>query len=90
MLFRSGVATLVNGTVVVGGGGARIFIDGAVPPRIILTRNTFAGTVAGTLEAPSASRVSGGPGVAAFTINSRNAAGALADDDSTVDWAILS
>jgi hypothetical protein len=90
--IQRGVATLVNGTVVVGAGGdgSRIYMDPVVLPRIELTRNTFAGTVAGTLEAPQANRVSGIPGTAAFTINSRTAAGAIADDDSTVDWAILS
>jgi len=85
--IQRGIATLVNGTVAVGGAGARIFLTAT--SRIMVSRNTFAGTVAGQLEVPDATKVNGNPGTAAFTINSRTAAGAIADDDSTVNWEII-
>lgn len=72
-VWRSGTATLVGGTVTV---AATL----SAASKIILSRNTEAGTP-GFLEAPAASR---NVGAGTFAINSSEAA-----DTSTVDWLVI-
>src|SRR5690606_16636421 len=71
-----GIGTLVNGTATIAARNANLR-----PPTA--THATLAGTAVGTLTIPTATLTS-----SQFVVNSVNAAGALADDDSTFRWHI--
>jgi hypothetical protein len=74
---QKGIATLVNGTVVVPARAANTL-------GVNVSKATGIGSSRGALEAPTASRTA-----TQFVINAVDAAGALvAADQSTVDWRI--
>jgi hypothetical protein len=74
---KSGIATLVGGTVTVSG------VTLTANSVVVHSRNTPAGTT-GSLSAPSASRTVGLNGTGSFVINSSSGT-----ETSTVDWTIV-
>lgn len=85
-----------TGSASLAAGGGQVTVDTGISITaasvIMVSRRTQAGTITATAqyEAPSASRVLGGPGTGAMTIQASTSAGAVATTDaSVVDWAIF-
>jgi hypothetical protein len=84
---QRGTATLVNGVVVVGGAGTRIFLVNLVSRIFLTPRGNNGGVAIG--EPTVISQVNGSPGTASFTVNSLSFVPAVvATDQRSFDWEI--